>query len=80
MDLVSKKLKNLVKRKYLYTTNFAINNADHEVAPYIALTELNNATLKLLDTINNSLSPKVKKSTYGKQLDKFIATIKENEK
>ena len=80
LDLVAKKLKNLVKRRYLYTTNFAINNADHEVAPYIALTELNNATLKLLDTINNSLSPKVKKSKYGAQLDQFILKIKKNER
>ncbi|MEN8187656.1 MAG: DUF4369 domain-containing protein [Bacteroidota bacterium] len=77
--LVEKSLKNLIRRKYLYTTNFAINNAAYEVAPYIALTELNNATLKLLDTINASLSPKVKESTYGKQLDDFINKIKETE-
>jgi len=78
--LVQKKLKNLVKRKYLYTTNFAIRNADFEVAPYIALTELNNATIKLLDTINNSLSDKVKKSKYGKEFEAFILKIKEDEK
>lgn len=80
LDLVDKKLKNLVKRKYLYTVNFAINNADHEVAPYVALTELVDANVKLLDTINNSLSPEVKKSVYGVKLDKFILDIKENEK
>ncbi len=78
--LVQNKLKNLVRRKYLYTTNFAINNADFEVAPYIALTELNDATLKLLDTINNSLSDKVKKSKYGIQLNEFVLKIKEDEK
>ncbi len=78
--LVQKKLKNLVRRKYLYTTNFAIRNADFEVAPYIALTELNDATIKLLDTVNNSLSDKVKKSKYGKQFDAFIIKIKEDEK
>lgn len=77
--LVQKKLKNLIRRKYLYTTNFAIRNADFEVAPYIALTELNNATIKLLDTVNNSLSDKVKKSKYGKQFDAFILKIKEDE-
>jgi len=78
--MVQNKLKNLVRRKYLYTTNFAINNANFEVAPYIALTELNNATIKLLDTINNSLSDKVKKSKYGIQLNEFVETIKKNEK
>ena len=80
LDLVTKKLKNLVKRKYLYTTNFAINNANHEVAPYVALTELVDANMKLLDTINNSLSPKVKKSKYGVKLDEFILKIKKNER
>lgn len=78
--LVEKKLKGLIRRKYLYTTNFAINNSTYEVAPYIALTELVDANVKLLDTINKALSVEVKNSKYGKQLDKFIASIKENEK
>ena len=77
--MVQNKMKNLVRRKYLFTTNFAINNADFEVAPYIALTELNDAAIKLLDTVNNSLSPKVKASTYGVQLNEFILKIKEVE-
>ncbi len=78
--MVQNKLKNLVRRKYLYTTNFAVNNANYEVSPYIALTELNDATIKLLDTINNSLSEKVKKSKYGIQLNEFVLKIKEDEK
>ena len=77
--LVQNKMKNLLRRKYLYTTNFAINNADYEVAPYIALTELNNATIKLLDTVNKSLSPEVKASKYGVQLNEFILQIKATE-
>jgi hypothetical protein len=80
IDLVTKKLKNLNKRRYLYTANFAINNSDYEVAPYIALTELVNANINLLDTINNSLSVEIKKSKYGKQLNEFIVDIKKNEK
>ena len=46
----------------LYTTNFAITNGKYEVAPYIALTDLVDANLSLLDTINKSLSPEVKQS------------------
>ncbi len=80
VDIVAKKLKSLNRRKYLYTTNFAVNNANYEVAPYIALTELVNANITLLDTINNSLSPEIKKSKYGKQLDEFITEIKGKEK
>ncbi len=69
----------LIKRKYYYSTNFAIQNNDKEVAPYIALTELYNANIKLLDTINNRLSENIKTSKYGLKLDKFIKTIKTNE-
>jgi len=71
---------NLLKRKYLYTVNFALNNKDSEVAPYLALTEIYNANIKLLDTINNSLTPRVKNSKYGKKLQVFINGIKEVEK
>ncbi|HSQ48032.1 MAG TPA: DUF4369 domain-containing protein [Lutibacter sp.] len=67
---------NLIKRKYYYTTNFAVVNASHEVAPYLALTELYDANIRLLDTINNSLSKEVKASKYGKELEKFITEIK----
>jgi hypothetical protein len=80
VDVVAKKLKSWERKKYLYTTNFAVKNANYEVAPYIALTELVNANIKLLDTINNSLTPEVKSSKYGKQLDDFIGDIKVSEK
>ena len=80
LSKIAKDEKSLIRRKYLYTTNFAVLNAAHEVAPYLALTELYNANIKLLDTINNSLSQKVKTSKYGLELDKFIKDIKKQEK
>jgi len=76
VDIVAKKLKNWNRRRYLYTTNFAVTNGNYEVSPYIALTELVNANIKLLDTVNNSLSEEIKVSKYGVQLDKFIQDIK----
>ena len=79
IDEVGRKLKSWTRRKYLYTTNFAINNSDYEVSPYIALTELVDANVTLLDTINNSLSEEVRASKYGKQLEEFIKTVKENQ-
>lgn len=66
----------LIRRKYLYTTNFAVTNGNFEVAPYLALTELYYANIKLLDTVNNSLSTDVKKSKYGIELQRFIDQIK----
>ena len=80
VDSLEKAYKRFVKRRFLYTTNFAIANNNHEVAPYIALSELFDANLYLLDTVNNSLTDDIKKSTYGKELQKFIDDIKSEEK
>jgi len=66
----------LLKRKYLYAINFAVTNKDYEVAPYIALTEINDATIKYLDTIQKSMSPNVAKSRYGVLLSKYVAERK----
>lgn len=71
--------KSLLRRKYLYTTNFALLHADTEVAPYLALNYLYNANIQLLDTINKSLTPDIKSSKYGTQLNTFIETIKSDE-
>jgi len=67
IEKVENDYKRLVRRRVLYTANFAITNADSEVAPYLALTELYDATLPLLDTVNAALSDKIKASTYGKR-------------
>lgn len=69
----------VLKRKYLYTTNFAVNHADYEVAPYVALAEIYDINLKYLDTIQKSMTPKVSKSMYGKRLNEFIAERKKEE-
>ena len=79
VDIINKQHDNLLRRRYLVTVNFALNNKDNHVAPYLALTELVNANVKMLDTISNSLSTEVKNSLYGKKLDNFIAEIKKSE-
>ncbi|MDZ7614872.1 MAG: hypothetical protein U5K51_15130 [Flavobacteriaceae bacterium] len=66
----------MVRKRYLYSINYAINNADHEVAPYIALTDLVDANPKWLDSIYNSLTPQVKTSKYGEELKNYIVGIK----
>ena len=79
VNIINKQHEALLRRRYLVTVNYALNNKDNHVAPYLALTELVNANVKLLDTINNSLSTEVKNSLYGKKLSKFIADIKKTE-
>lgn len=76
---VNAKQESNIKRKYLYATNFAINNKEYEVAPYIALSEIYDINIKYLDTIQKSMSPKVAKSLYGKKLTEYIASIKKQQ-
>lgn len=76
---IEKDFKRLVRRRVLYTANFAIKNNDSEVAPYLALTELYDATIPLLDTVNSSLSNRVKNSIYGKKYQEYLDTIKKRE-
>lgn len=71
-DSIDQKQKDILKRKYLYTANFAVNNAKYEVAPYVALAEIYDINLKYLDTIQKSLSPKIAQSMYGKKLNALI--------
>lgn len=71
--------KRLIRNNYLYTINFALTNANSEVAPYLALTELADVNIKYLDTINKSLSEEIKNSNYGKKLNTFIEKIKKAE-
>jgi hypothetical protein len=51
----------------LFTANFALKHSEHEIAPYLALTELSDMNSSILDSIESKLSPKVKSSKYGKK-------------
>lgn len=76
VDSLNAKTDSNIKRKYLFATNFAINNRDYEVSPYIALTEIYDINIKYLDTIQKSMTPKVARSLYGKKLTTYVAKIK----
>lgn len=79
VDSISREYESLIKRRYLYTVNFAINNKDLELAPYLAISEVYDANLKYLDTIYTSLTPEIKSSLYGKSLDLFLKERREQE-
>lgn len=70
----------LLSRRYLFTVNFAVNNKDLEIAPYLALSEVFDANIKYLDTIYNSMTPHVRKSKYGKDLKVFLKERRKTEK
>lgn len=69
VDATITDMNSLLKRKYLYTVNFALRNKDLEIAPYIAVTEISDANSKYLDTIYKSLPEQIKASKYGIQLE-----------
>ncbi|MGM0932584.1 MAG: DUF4369 domain-containing protein [Bacteroidota bacterium] len=77
---IDEKYENLLRRRYLYTVNYAINNKDLEIAPYLALSEVFDANIKYLDTIYSSLDKNVQKSFYGKELKNFLEERREQEK
>lgn len=69
---IEEKRRNLRSGKYFATINFALNKNEFEVAPYVMLSEAYNAHVKYLDTVYNALSPQIKNSKYGKELESFI--------
>lgn len=69
----------LISNQYFSTINFAMNHSDYEIAPFLVLSEAYDASIKYLDTVYNGLSPKIKDSKYGKELESFIANRKEAE-
>lgn len=79
IDSTGQAYDNLLRRRYLFTVNYAINNKDYEIAPYLAISEVYDANLKYLDTIYSSLTPKVKESRYGKSLEEYIKTRRAEE-
>ena len=77
IDSISKAIDHLLKSRYRYAINFAMTNKDKEVAPFVALTEFSDANIVWIDSVNNSLTPEIKDSKYGKILSKFVADRKQ---
>ena len=71
-DSLQQKMDNLLKRRYLYTINFAANNTDKNIAPYLALTQVYDANLSLLDSIAIKMTPEVRASKYGKEFVNYL--------
>ena len=76
MDSMQRLSNSNIKRGYAFALNFALNNKDSYIAPYIALTEVSDANVIYLDSIYNSLTPEVVASKYGKELGEFLKEMK----
>ena len=78
MDSIQKLSDKNILRGYLYAINFALNNSDSYISPYIALTEVADANVKYLDSIYGALSPDVAASKYGKELSQYLKERRES--
>ena len=74
-----KKMDNLLKRRYLYTINFAAQNTNENIAPYLALTQVYNANISLLDSIAIKMTEEVSNSKYGKEFLTFLERRRDQE-
>ena len=72
IDSVNTQIENLIKRKYLYTLNFATNNSEFEISPYLAVSQIADANQEFLLKLYDTLPEKIKNSKYGKILKTFI--------
>ena len=73
LALVEQQSASLSKRKILFTVNFAVNNSNSVVAPFLALSELSTVSKSLLDTIAASMTDDVANSRYGKLLTDLLS-------
>ena len=72
-DSVNEAIDNLIKRKYLYSLNFAGTNSNYEISPYILTTEIPDANKELLKQVYDKFNDSIKVSKYGKLLMEIIS-------
>ena len=72
-DSVNDAINNLIKRKYLYSLNFASTNADYEISPFILTTEVPDANKELLKQVYDKFNDSIKVSKYSKLLMEIIS-------
>ncbi len=73
---IGKLQKSIIAKKYLATISFALSNNDFEISPYLMVNRVSNTKLTYLDSVYNNLTPKIKGSKYGKDLESLIQSRK----
>ena len=79
VDSIQKLLDRLLLKSYLFTANFAINNSEQDIAPYLAIKKIPDARIEILEKIEKKLSDKVKETRYGKLFQKLLKKRKTSE-
>ena len=71
-DRLDKSQKSILAKKYLATVSFALLNKNYEVAPYLMVSHINDVKTSYLDSVYNQLTPNIKDSKYGNDLESLI--------
>ena len=79
VDSIQNLLDVLQYKSYLFTANFAMNNSDSEIAPYLGVKKIADAKIKILEAIEEKLTEKVKKSKYGKIFLELVENRREKD-
>ncbi len=72
VDSIGLALDQSLRRKYLYTLNFAHTHKSSELAPYVAWAEIADANPKLLDSLYRALPADIADSKYGEKLKEVL--------
>jgi len=70
-SLLDKNNKNELRR-YLFAINYALNNRNSVIAPYVAVVEIPEASPVFLDSIYRSLPTEVAQTSYGRALEALL--------
>lgn len=67
-----------LRRRYVYIINFALNNPNSPVSPYVVLNHALDANPKYLDSVSKKMSDEVANTKYGKMLKEYTEGLQQN--
>jgi hypothetical protein len=71
-DSLDQRIEQNTLRSYLYAVNFALNNRNSHIAPYVVVAEIPDIQPRFMDTIYNALPDSIIAGTYGQRLKSMI--------
>lgn len=72
IDSLDQRIKQNTLRTYLFAVNFALNNRNSHIAPYVVVADVPEIQTQFLDTIYNALPDSIVAGTYGQRLKTMI--------
>jgi len=71
-DSLDQRIEQNTLRTYLFAVNFALNNRNSHIAPYVVVADVPEIQNRFLDTIYNALPDSIVAGTYGQRLKTLI--------